>query len=116
MTPTLYGRWQTRTLLTMLPGLPLTATYAFTTSQTLVPFILLGYALLLGVGWDLLYNYLQSLRWNRDWPPLFALYAGLWEGSCLFLLSQLTMPMGRLVNSPVLVGVIGLAAAWHQLR
>lgn len=89
MTPTLYGRWQTRILLMVLLGGPITALFAWFTRGGVLPFILLGYALLFGLGWDLLYDYLQSWRWNRDWPPIFAFAAGLWEGGCLLTLSQL---------------------------
>ena len=43
----------------------------------------LGYVLLLGFLWDIVYNGLQILRWDRDWPPLFFVIGGLFEG--LFL-------------------------------
>ncbi|MEM7126858.1 MAG: hypothetical protein AAF702_11060 [Chloroflexota bacterium] len=105
MTLTLHGRWQTRILLMTLFGLPVTALYTYLTSQTVLPFILLGYALTFGLGWDLLYNYAQSLRWNRDWPPLFAFYSGLWEGSILFLLAQLPMPLQPGDHISILPGI-----------
>ena len=89
MTPTLYGRWQTRFLLITLLGGPITAIFALWFQSGWVPFILLGYVLLFGFGWDFVYNYVQTWRWNRDWPPLFSLYAGLWEGCVLFVLTQL---------------------------
>ena len=28
----------------------------------------LGYLLLFGLGWDILYQAIVGLRWNRDWP------------------------------------------------
>ena len=93
MTPTLQGRWQTRLLLMTLFGIPITLIFAQIYGNTRVPFALLGYVSLCGLGWDIVYSYVQSWRWNRDWPPLFALYAGLWEGSCLFVLTQVALPL-----------------------
>ena len=84
MTPTLAGRWQTRFLLLTLLGMPITAVFATFYRDPRTPFVLLGYVLLLGCGWDVFYDDLQKRRWNHDWPPLFALLAGLWEGFCLW--------------------------------
>lgn len=84
MTPTLYGRWQTRFLLLTLLGIPLTALFAWGYGDGVTPFALLAYVLLLGFVWDVVYDILQTLRWNRDWPPLFALLASLWEGVFLW--------------------------------
>ena len=88
MTFTLHGRWQTRILLLGGLGLPLTAVFAWLYGS-MMPFALLAYVVLLGMGWDVIYYRLQSLRWNRDWPPLFVLLTGLWEGLFLWLLVNL---------------------------
>jgi hypothetical protein len=88
MTFTLSGRWQSRVFLLGALGLPLTAVFAWLYGS-LTPFALLAYVLLFGLGWDVLYQCLQSLRWNRDWPPLFAWVAGLWEGVFLWLALRL---------------------------
>ena len=85
MTPSLRGRWQTRFLLLTLLGVPLTALFAWAYGDGVTPFALLGYVLLLGFVWDVLYDILQTLRWNRDWPPLFALLSTLWEGIFLWI-------------------------------
>lgn len=89
MTPTLFGRWQTRFFLLVLLGGAITAVFALLYRDLQTPFTLLAYVLLLGCGWDILYDKLQKRRWNHDWPPLFSLLAGLWEG--LFLWGILTL-------------------------
>jgi hypothetical protein len=91
MTPTLYGRWQTRFLLLSTIGLAVTLLFGhlFTQPDYMTPVILLGYVLGFGLGWDWFYMYLQSYRWDRDWPPLFQLAAGLWEAVFLWGCIQL---------------------------
>lgn len=84
MTPTLFGRWQTRLLLLTVLGVPITAVFALLHRDGQTPFALLCYVLLFGFVWDTGYNKLQQRRWNRDWPPLFSLLAGLGEGLCLW--------------------------------
>lgn len=109
MTLTLYGRWQTRLLLMTLLGVPITIAFAFFVGAKQLPFILLGYAMLFGFGWDLLYNALQCLRWNRDWPPFFAFVAGLWEGAFLFAVAQIANPLSP--EGSILLGLrVGLNA------
>ncbi len=82
MTPTLLGRWQTRLLLLATVGLLVTLPFSLgqTSSPRWIYFAFLGYVALFGLIWDTLYNYLQKFRWDRDWPGLFQLLAGLWEG------------------------------------
>ena len=83
LTPTQSGRWQTRLLLLTTLGVPVTFVFGYLFNDFVTPFALLGYILFLGFLWDLVYNALQTLRWDRDWPPLFFGIAGLFEG--LFL-------------------------------
>ena len=78
MTPTLLGRWQTRLLLLSTLGLAVTSLFA-RLFQSITPFILLGLVLLLGFGWDVVYQQIQRRRWDRDWPPNLQLAAGIWE-------------------------------------
>jgi hypothetical protein len=80
MTPTLRGRWQTRLLLLGTVGLVATLIVGFVLGDLLTPLALLEYVLLLGFGWDVLYQYLQTWRWDRDWPPAFQLAGGIAEG------------------------------------
>jgi hypothetical protein len=93
MTPILNGRWQTRFFLSGVLGVPVTAVFALLYGS-LTPFALLLYVLLLGMGWDVLYDALQRRRWDRDWPPLFAWLAGLGEGAVLWLLIRLFEGVG----------------------
>jgi len=83
VTPTLLGRWQTRLLLLGTVGVLVTFAFGFLFSNFITPFALLGYVLFFGFLWDVLYNFLQTRRWDRDWPPLFFVASGLAEG--LFL-------------------------------
>lgn len=92
MTPTLLGRWQTRLFLFATVGLLMTLPFYWgiispDTGFTSYPvfFRVLAYVVLFGLGWDILYNYLQKFRWDRDWPGVLQLLAGIWEGG--FLLS-----------------------------
>ena len=88
MTPTLTGRWQTRLLLLSTVGALITLVFGYLFSNFVTPFALLGYVLLLGLLWDILYNSLQTLRWDRDWPPLFFVAAGIVEGLFLWGLTH----------------------------
>jgi hypothetical protein len=101
MTMTLYGRWQTRLLLLWTAGLLLTLLFGLAYGDTGTPLALLLYVTLLGLGWDMLYHYLQGFRWEGDWPPLFQLIGGLAEGLLLWALVR-TLPGGLPGVSPAL--------------
>ena len=96
MTPTLYGRWQTRLLLLFSIGVPITALFAWFYSSS-TPFILLWWVLIFGFGWDVLYNHLQNRRWDRDWPPTLQLAAGIveaiWLAIVVYWISPLQSPL-----------------------
>lgn len=93
MTYTLSGRLQTRLIIlgglgavwtalitAVLPTrLPLGASYRTT-------FTVLALLVALGVLWECLYHLVQQRRWDRDWPQLLTLVAGLWEGLALWAL------------------------------
>lgn len=92
MTPTLFGRWQTRLLLLATVGVLITLPFAFgitSPNSSLVYFWVLGYVAIFGILWDILYNYLQKFRWDRDWPGIFQLLAGIWEGIFLIIIIDL---------------------------
>lgn len=99
MTPTLLGRWQTRLFLLSTVGLFITLVVGFLFKDFVTPLALLGYVLLFGFIWDILYNFLQSLRWDRDWPPLFLAGGGLLEALWVW----------GLVKANYLWAVLGLA-------
>jgi hypothetical protein len=90
MTPTLRGRWQTRVLLLGTVGLVVSFIVGLALGDLLTPLALLGYVLLLGFGWDILYHYLQSWRWDRDWPPAFQLAGAMGEGLLIWGLVQIS--------------------------
>jgi hypothetical protein len=89
VTPTLWGRVQTRWLVLstagavwtgvvvpFLPrpvGIPLSAMYEFA-------FLALLVVVVLGTAWELVYHGVQQLRWDKDWPSFFQLLVGLPEG------------------------------------
>jgi hypothetical protein len=85
MTPTLFGRWQTRLLLLLAFG-SLISWGFMALYQTPAFFAAIAYIGLFGVVWDLLYQEIQSRRWDQDWPAAFQALAALWEGLFLGLL------------------------------
>ena len=84
MTPTLMGRWETRLLLLGTIGLAVTLMFGQIFADLMTPLAVLGYVLAIGLVWDILYGIVQNFRWDRDWPPLFQLAAGIIEGAFLW--------------------------------
>lgn len=87
MTPTLFGRWQTRLFLFATVGVLITLPFYLGiigsdlgTGYHPIYFWILGYVAFFGCGWDIVYNYLQKFRWDRDWPGVLQLVSGIWEG------------------------------------
>jgi hypothetical protein len=110
MTPTLFGRWQTRTLLLFTFGvlitLPFMLFYGFTPALLLLLVIGFGYF------WDIVYIVLQSWRWDRDWPPAFQFLAGVWEGIFTFLLSFFLAKAFRVFAVPLPLFIIQYGVIW----
>lgn len=98
MLPTLLGRLQTRILLVLFIGFPITAVYSVWLANRApvagkIPWIktfgqvtydvrpvqILCLLLLFGVLFDLLYTGLQRMRWDRDWPFAFQFFASIGE-------------------------------------
>ncbi len=82
MTSTLFGRWQTRLLLLTTVGVLVSLPFAIGLIgglPSLIYFSILAYIAIFGLGWDILYDYLQKSRWDRDWPAAYQLFAGIWE-------------------------------------
>jgi hypothetical protein len=96
VTPTLVGRWQTRLALLSTIGLAISAVFAVAFGSA-VFYIVLVYVAVLGLAWDALYTALQSFRWERDWPPVFAVIFAVIEGLAIYLLATQ-------------IGVLGLPA------
>ncbi len=82
MTPTLFGRWQTRLLLLGTVGILISLPFAMGIigpGANSVYYWILGYVAIFGLAWDILYNQIQKYRWDRDWPAAYQLMAGIWE-------------------------------------
>lgn len=89
MTPTLFGRWQTRLLLFASVGSLVSLPFFVLNGNNPVFFVIVIYIAALGCGWDVLYNYFQGYRWDHDWPAALQLLAGIWEGLFFAMLFNL---------------------------
>lgn len=103
MTPSLFGRWQTRIFLLATYGLLVTFFFGWWISdyelslawpsdsvldvlrEFQTPLSVLGYVLLFGFFWDMLYNFMQRFRWDSDWPPTHQFGAAVWEAFFLWV-------------------------------
>ncbi len=107
MTPTLLGRWQTRLFLLATFGLAITLLFGWLIGDVQTPLMLLGYVLALGLLWEMLYQYLQSFRWDYDWPPAFQVGTGIFEALVIWgLIKTIGLPG---VDGQSLSGAIFLA-------
>jgi len=52
------------------------------------------------VLWDPLYNYLQTWRWDHDWPAVLQLTAGVWEGIVIYLFLTWLLPKMGITLTP----------------
>ena len=86
MTPTLFGRWQTRIFLLGTYGILVTLFFGWWFDDYLTPLSVLGYVLLFGFAWDVLYNYSQQYRWDSDWPPTYQLGSAVIEVIFLWII------------------------------
>lgn len=107
MTPTLFGRWQTRLLLLFTVGVLVSIPFAMgliASSPGIVYFWILVYVAIFGLGWDVLYDKIQKYRWDRDWPAVYQFFAGIWEMVFVFcgvkLLGFLPIPIPKEELSP----------------
>ncbi|WP_088239634.1 hypothetical protein [Calothrix rhizosoleniae] len=106
MTPTLFGRWQTRLLLLATVGVLVTLPFAMGligSGESPAYFCILGYIAIFGLGWDFVYDKIQKYRWDRDWPAAYQLFAGIWEmifvwcGLKIFVFLPLPIPKELLI-------------------
>ena len=119
MVPTLYGRIQTRIVLTaiigglwtllitpVLPtGLPLGASYRVT-------FTVLAWVIVLGTVWEFLYHFLQQFRWEKDWPTFFGLVTVVNEGLVLWLLVKADVLPGLSGGVPLSAFLLQFITTW----
>ena len=110
MTPTLFGRWQTRTLLLLTFGVFFT--FPFILFFGLTPILILGMVVFFGYFWDIVFSFIQSRRWDRDWPPVYQLYAGIWEGLFVFFVSFLLGKAIHVFAVPFPVFLIHYGLVW----
>jgi uncharacterized membrane protein len=115
VTPTFFGRIQTRLFLLatigVLATLVITPFLPITLTNGAVPESGFGFQLLIdtygvtftaliivavaGVAiWEPIYHLLQQFRWEKDWPTLFGLLTGVNEGLLTWIiLQQLSLPV-----------------------
>ncbi len=89
MTPTLIGRWQSRVMILGTVGVLVTLFFGAAIGDVGTPLAVLLLVVVLGLGWDVLYTFLQRLRWDQDWPPLLVLLSGIWEALVAWVLIPL---------------------------
>jgi hypothetical protein len=122
MTPTLFGRIQTRLFLLATVGAlwmliispivrPLTPD-----GTSLSDVFSLGYAALVvvavvGIVWEFLYHGLQQFRWEKDWPTLFGLVTGINEGIVVYFVLEAGLPWD-VGDVPGVAFVIMFATTW----
>lgn len=101
MTPTLFGRIQTRWFLVATAGV----IWTFIIGPILprpdgaelgdvykALFTALLIVAVIGVIWELIYHALQQLRWEKDWPTLFGLVVGVPEAISTYVLLNAGIP------------------------
>lgn len=107
MTPTLFGRIQTRIFLIIIVGIPWSLLVGLVLPRRSGvslndvywgTFIALLLVAVVGIVWEFIYHGLQQFRWEKDWPTLFALLTGIPEGIVVYLLMEVGVPTGRVEN------------------
>ncbi|HEY1571199.1 MAG TPA: hypothetical protein VGG05_07645 [Pseudonocardiaceae bacterium] len=119
MTPTLFGRIQTRIFLLAVVGgvvtawltplLPMTGPAGDRYRAT---FVVLAAVAVLGIGWEIIYHVLMQWRWEKDWPTLFGLLTGVTEGLLLWVLVRVPVVPGLPGAVPAVPFVIDFAVIW----
>src|SRR5689334_13618438 len=111
MIPTLLGRMQTRILLFLVIGVPVTVGYAFWLAERgsrhvveifglqldIRPPQILCLLLIVGLVLDPFYYWIQTLRWESDWPFSFQFYVSIVE--YLIVLSMIELDLVPVVPS-----------------
>lgn len=93
MLPTLFGRWQTRFFMLSTIGVLFSLPFYFgiigNHQGDPVFFWVLLYVGIFGLFWDILYDYLQKLLWDHDWPGILQFFAAVTEGIFLALVIKI---------------------------
>ncbi len=119
MVPTLSGRLQTRLVLLavvgglltagLAPVLPVAAPLA---DRYRAGYILLAAVALLGLGWELIYQFVMQWRWEKDWPTLFGLLTLAPEGAAVWWLNDAGALPGLPTPVPPAAFALDLVAVW----
>lgn len=120
MIPSLTGRLQTRVFVMLVIGIPWTLVVTPVLPMPEDPFgetiplaeryevTFVAWAVALGFGlvWELAYHWWQQRRWDRDFPSIYFLAAGLWEFVPVALVVQ------ALYEPPVAAIVVMFFGMW----
>lgn len=133
MTPILFGRWQTRIFLLSTIGLIVSLPFAFGLigpaagdySFHPIFFWVIFWVGVLGLLWDILYNYLQQYLWDHDWPGALQFFACIAEGIVLGLLLKFVglpfidrnvFDLGWFIVHYTAVSVVAYFLSWAVMR
>lgn len=122
MTPTFWGRIQTRIFLMLIIGVPWTLIVSLFLPRTLslpvgtvyrATFTALAVVLVLGVVvWEPVYHGLQQYRWERDWPSMFALVTVVNEGVVAYFVTNAIGALPDDADIPVSTFVTHILSTW----
>lgn len=114
MTPTLSGRLQTRVFVTVFIGIPWTVLLALVLPGAALRDLLLvvGAMGVLGLLWELAYQWLMGFRWEKDWPSLLGLLTGVNEGLLLGIVAALGLLPGLEVGPPLWLFLVHFTSVW----
>lgn len=119
MTPTLFGRIQSRIALlgtvgvvwTLFIGLIVPGTQGAPLSTVYKAlFTALLIVAVVGIVWELIYHALQQYRWEKDWPTIYGLIVAIPEGILAWILlkNQIPWDVGQVPASTFLTMFITL--------
>ena len=113
MLPTLNGRIQTRVFVLLVVGGLWTLIITPLLGQPYATtFVVLLAVTVLGVGWELIYHFVQQFRWEKDWPTLFGLLTAVNEGVLLWLLISVHAVPGLPREVPPGVFLVQFLTTW----
>lgn len=99
MTPTLFGRIQTRIIMMATLGVIWTAIIGPVLPRPSVGgesislgnmykalYLAVVVVTVVGIVWELIYHWLQQYRWEKDWPTIYGLVVAINEGIVAYLI------------------------------
>jgi hypothetical protein len=117
VTPTLIGRWQTRILLLLVVGVPVSLPFVLVAGP--VPFLVLGYVLAIGLALDVVYDRKQRARWDHDWPVHLQVKAAFVEFFALIVVGLGCCGFAAFLAPPLLalgpVAVVVVPVHWWSM-